>query len=88
MEILIAFDTTTDAIGAENALIESNIPVKVMNIPSSIKAGCGICLRVAPQDFPRAAAALEEKRLPAAGCYTRIVENGKSQYTPYEENPT
>lgn len=84
MEILIAFDTTTSAIGAENALLSSSIPVKVMNIPSSIKAGCGISLRIDPQDFDRAAKVLEEKHLAANGYYERAVVNGKSQYTPYK----
>ncbi len=85
MEILIAFDTTSSAIGAEMALESANIPVKVMNIPSSIRAGCGISLRIEPQDVKRAAAVLKEKNLAASGYYQRIIADGKSSYNPCEE---
>lgn len=88
MEILIAFDTTTSAICAEKALLDAGIPVKVMNIPSSIKAGCGISLRLAPPDFARAARLLQDKNLASCGYYERMVENGKSQYTPYKGDMT
>ncbi len=87
MEILIVFDTTSNAIGAEMALENANIPVKVMNIPSSIRAGCGISLRVAPQDIARAITVLEEKKLVAGGYYKRSVSDGKSHYAPYITPP-
>ncbi len=84
MEILITFDTTSNAIGAEMALQSANIPVKVMNIPSSIRAGCGISLRVEPQDIERAGAALKAKNIETGGYYERVVTDGKSQYAPYK----
>ena len=69
-------------------MLDANIPVKVMNIPSSIKAGCGISLRLAPPDFARAAELLRDKNLASSGYYQRVVENGKSQYTPYKGDMT
>lgn len=83
MEILLAFDTTTRAIAAENALLEAQIAVNVMPIPSAIKAGCGICLRLAPQNFEDGKNLLTAKNLFADACYTRTAQNGTSTYAPY-----
>lgn len=86
MEILLTFDTTTGAIGAEKALLDANIAVKVMNIPSSIRAGCGISLRIAPQDYARSIKLLADNKLAPGSCYKRMTHNGKSSYLPYMED--
>ena len=49
MEIVYTFNSTHAAISAERLLSNENVPIKVMPVPSSIKAGCGLCLRVSPE---------------------------------------
>lgn len=83
MEILFAFEETGAAIAAEQALMEANIPVKVMSLPSAIKAGCGLVLRVPPQDAVKAASHLSAAGFAGYTCYTRTVENGQSRYEAY-----
>ena len=48
MEMIYTFNSTHAAISAERLLSNEKIPIKVMPVPSSIKAGCGLCLRIPP----------------------------------------
>ena len=50
LESIICFESTAQAIMAEQALLEAAFAVRVMPKPASIKAGCGFCLRFAPDD--------------------------------------
>ncbi|WP_425803892.1 DUF3343 domain-containing protein [Desulfitobacterium sp. Sab5] len=43
---ILTFPSTHMAIYAEKALLQAGFSVGVMPLPSSIKAGCGIALRV------------------------------------------
>ena len=60
MEILFTFMRTHDAIQAEQLLLDAEFDVKVMSLPSSVRAGCGICLRLPPKQAERAGAALAD----------------------------
>ncbi|GHU42164.1 hypothetical protein FACS1894190_11150 [Spirochaetia bacterium] len=69
---------------AEQALVAQAFDVRVMPMPSTIKAGCGFCLRFFPQDIERAAVFLTErgleikeawKRDPDTGAYIKIEIN-------------
>ena len=88
MEILITFDSTTAAISAEKALMDAGIAVRVMNLPSSIRAGCGISLRVEPGDAALASQILKENKLDAGELFQRTIDKGRSQYKPYTEGST
>ncbi|MDR3123450.1 MAG: DUF3343 domain-containing protein [Treponema sp.] len=60
-DIIVGFESVSQAIRAEQALTEQGIPVRVMPMPASIRAGCGFCLRFFPADRERAAAFLVEQ---------------------------
>jgi hypothetical protein len=84
MELLISFASVNDAIAAEAALADAGLPVRVMSLPSAIRAGCGICLRV---DSPRLAAAratLAARGIAPGGLYTRTPAGAGSTYLPYK----
>ena len=57
-ERIITFSNTHQAISAEGILLAAGFSVKVMPMPSEIAAGCGICLRVAPEECDAALDAL------------------------------
>jgi hypothetical protein len=52
-EVIVCFDSTSQAIMAEQALLEQAFNVRVMPKPSAIKAGCGFCLRFLPNDIEK-----------------------------------
>lgn len=83
MEILFAFNTTSAAILAEQTLLSSGLPVKVMPLPSKIKAGCGICLRLPPQHVQKAVQLLARHPVAEYQLYARTRVAGGSHYTPY-----
>ena len=51
MEAVFTFNSTRGAIGGERALELGGVKVKVMALPSSLGAGCGLCLRVNASDY-------------------------------------
>ncbi|WP_010256523.1 DUF3343 domain-containing protein [Treponema primitia] len=62
-ELIIGFDSVTQAIMAEQALVEQGFYVRVMPMPAGIRTGCGFCLRFVPEDLERAASFLSERGL-------------------------
>jgi hypothetical protein len=70
-EGIICFESVAQAIMAEQALIERKFLVKVMPTPSSIRGGCGFCLRFLPEDLENAAVFLLERGLPVTEAYLR-----------------
>jgi len=70
-EHIIVFYSTNVAIKAEQCLLKQGIKVSVMPLPSQIKAGCGICLRVSPYDTSIAIEALTKARISEIDLYTR-----------------
>ena len=65
---------------AEQLLAENAFSVKVMPAPSSIRAGCGICLRFLPEDFRRAAAFLAGLGYADTEAYMREEADGGASY--------
>jgi hypothetical protein len=53
-EFMFTFAAAGDAIGAEKKLLAGGLAPAVMPLPDQIGAGCGLCLRVAPDDLERA----------------------------------
>ena len=69
---------------AEQALAQQAFHVRIMPVPSGIRAGCGFCLRFLPEDIERAAAFLSERGLDIkegweksgdAGSYRKVMIN-------------
>lgn len=83
MEILFAFNKTSVAIGAEQALLQAAVEVRVMSLPSAIRAGCGICLRVSPPWLDEARVVLAAAQISDYSLYTRTEQPGV--YLPYNE---
>ncbi|MDR0540155.1 MAG: DUF3343 domain-containing protein [Spirochaetaceae bacterium] len=80
-EIIVCFENVAQAIMAEQALVEKKVDVRVMPTPSSIRAGCGFCLRFLPEFFKNVIRFLAEQnffvseaycREKAAGSYKKI----------------
>ncbi len=70
---VVTFRTTAGAMAMESACREAGLPGRLIPVPRSITAGCGLCW-AAP---PSAREALEElvmkKRLDADGIYAVII---------------
>lgn len=71
-EVIITFPNTHNAIAAERTLLKQHFAVKVMPLPASIKAGCGICLRVARHNYLDAIACLDDADIIFGLCYQYV----------------
>lgn len=80
-EIVFAFAGTNHAIQAENILLSAGLPVRVMPLPSAIKAGCGICLRLSLPYSAKAKEELNKHDIPVQTTFYRTEKNGISHYT-------
>ena len=81
MEIVLTFARTNETIHAERILLEAGLTIHVMPLPSAIRAGCGVCLRLPQQQLQEAAALLGQAGIPTESIYTRTVEGERSNYT-------
>ena len=79
-EVVMAFDAATEAIRAEKLLIQAGLCPLVMPLPSRIKAGCGICLRIRPESLREAKAAFAAGQARCAGWFLRRPEKTGSTY--------
>lgn len=57
---LITFPTTCAAMRAERILLRAHAPGRLIPVPESVRAGCGLGWRVAPEDVTRVLEALGE----------------------------
>jgi hypothetical protein len=62
-EVIVGFENVSQAIMAEQTLTGQGFDVRVMPVPSGIRAGCGFCLRFLPEDLERAAVFLRARGL-------------------------
>ncbi len=83
-EVIIVFHGASAAIRGEKALAEAGLSPLVMPLPSRIRAGCGICLRVRPEWTEEAKQALKSRDVSFAGLYLRRMEGGESRYEAIE----
>ena len=79
-EAILTFQSTHQAIGGEKTLIEASIPVRVMGLPGAIQAGCGLCLRIDPEDLAESKSLLAKKGIWIEGCYLKTFLGGKTVY--------
>jgi hypothetical protein len=75
VESIICFESTAQAIRAEQTLLENALSVRVMPKPAGIEAGCGFCLRFLPEDIGRAVAFLSSCGIRVGETY-RMEESG------------
>lgn len=64
----VTFASASGAIAAQR-ILEDVCPAVVMPVLRQVSASCGIALRLAPEDAPRARAALEQAGLTGWQCY-------------------
>jgi len=80
MEYVITFESTNLAIKSEKILTEKAVGKSVMPLPSQIRSGCGICLRVGKESIEAA-----EKHLKNAGIKCEIFEQINGTFTKKKE---
>jgi hypothetical protein len=76
-EVIVGFEGVSQAILAEQTLMEQGFYVRVMPMPAGIRAGCGFCLRFLPEDLEKAAVFLSERGLPIKEAWEKSPETGK-----------
>ena len=81
MEYIITFKSTNFAIKSEQCLLEQKLHVSVLPLPSKIHAGCGICLRLMPDEIKAALKTLNEVHIDEIGLYSRVLDNNHYIYT-------
>ena len=84
MEAVFTFHSTHDAINGERLLLEGGVKVKVMALPSSLGAGCGLCLRVASAELEQSRSLMGGASIQPEAVYLKQTENGKAVYTPFD----
>jgi len=85
MEYIIAFKNTNFAIKAERCLLAQKLLVTVMPLPSQIRAGCGICLRIPPKEIKFARDALFDEGINEIEMYARAAKDNKFIYTEVKD---
>ncbi|MDR3146821.1 MAG: DUF3343 domain-containing protein [Treponema sp.] len=80
VEAIVCFESTSEAIMAEQALADRAVPVRVMPKPAAIEAGCGFCLRFSPDDLERVAALLLECGIKVKATYRMEEAEGGCSY--------
>ena len=88
MEYIITFKNTNFAIKAEKCLLEQKLKVTVLPLPSKIRAGCGICLKVMPEEIKHALLALEDKAINEIGLYSKQEVNGEATFKEIKDKNT
>ena len=81
MEYILTFKNTNFAIKAEQNLLAAKLQVKVLPLPPQISAGCGICLRINPDEVKQAVKILADNSINEIGLFSRESVNGKYIYT-------
>lgn len=80
MEFVITFKNTNNAIKSEQYLLAEKLRVSVMPLPSQIQAGCGICLRIKPEEIDAALRILDQNDMKETGLYLRTEIDGRYVY--------
>lgn len=81
MEYIFTFQNTHEAIYGERLLLAEKLAVRVMALPAKIAAGCGICLRVNPDELERARRLLTQGGVRVDGLYSMQKDGREAVYT-------
>ncbi|MBO0439562.1 DUF3343 domain-containing protein [Candidatus Enterococcus ikei] len=82
MDYLLTFQNTHYAIHGEKTLMNTNISVSVMALPTSLGDFCGICLRLAAQDLAVGCECLKAENVPIEAIFKIESRNNERTYTP------
>ena len=61
---LVTFPATTAALAAEAALGAAGLPERLVPVPGTVRAGCGLAWSTPPELLPQVLSALERARIP------------------------
>ena len=85
MEYILTFGSTSHSIRAEQTLLAKGLSVTVMPLPSAIRAGCGLCLRVREPHLAAARETLSDAAVPIERIYLREPTGPVSTYTLFSK---
>jgi len=71
--LVIAFDSTTDALAAERELGVRGVAGRIIPLPREVSAGCGLSWKAAPDARERVTAVLDEAGIAWAGAYVLTI---------------
>lgn len=80
-DMLIAFDSTQQALRAETLLEYAEIDIDICPTPKSITAGCALSIEFPQEELERVRRILREERVEIKGIYRRQLDG----YVPVEE---
>ena len=69
LRLIITFHTTTSAMAFEKYCLANSLPGRVIPVPTSITAGCGMAWMAAPEDRPVLEEAIEKDALAVDALY-------------------
>lgn len=67
--LVIAFDSTTQALAAEALCKEQGLPGRIIPLPAEISAGCGLSWKAEPEERDVLGAALDRAGIIWKGAY-------------------
>lgn len=73
LSLVIAFDATSDAFAAEDVFRQKEIPGRLIPLPESISAGCGLAWRAEPNLEKELTSALKSIDITSAHIYYLIL---------------
>ena len=82
MECILTFQTTSASMEAEKRLKEAGIENSAMSVPSSLKAGCGICLCLKQAFLAAAEKVLADAGVSIGAVYLKETIDSKFVFTP------
>lgn len=82
--MLASFDTTHDAIRAEQASDTAGIKARLIPTPETVKSGCGLSLRMAPEVAAEIARILEKEAVTVSHWTLSATIDGVRQFIAQE----
>jgi len=71
--IIFTFPTTTDAMFLEHVCRTEDLPGRMIPVPTSISAGCGLSWSAPPEAREAISAAAEKNKIRIEGIYERVL---------------
>ncbi len=72
--IIVAFDSTHDAIKSETVTGREGVASRLIPIPPEVSAGCGLALRILPEDENKVRGILKDAGV--KGSYYTLIRDG------------
>ena len=85
MDFILTFSSTNTAIKAETILLEQQVKVSVAPLPPSVRAGCGISLRIASTEVIKAVDILSAHGINDTEIYIKTALNSESVFSKIDD---